>query len=585
MHSARQPPAPKTSRSPIAVALSACRGAFVAVSLFSGMINVLMLTGSLFMLQVYDRVLPSRSIPTLIGLVALVALLYAFQGILEFVRGRILTRIGGSLDEELAEKIIAATIELPLRTRNTADGLQPVRDLDQLRGFLSGSGPGALFDLPWMPLYLGLCFVFHFWIGLTALTGAIMLIALTVLTEALARAPSKDAGQFGAQRLALAEAGRRNVEALQAMGMTRRLVTIWSAANTKHLSAQQRTFDVTGGIGAVSKVLRMFLQSGVLAVGAYLAIVGEATGGIIIASSILVSRALAPIELTIANWKGFLAARQSWRRLTALLGPLAARETPLQLPRPEAMLAVEGLSVAPPGSQRLVVQEVTLKLDKGQGLGIIGPTASGKTSLVRAMVGVWQPARGKIRLDHAALEQWTPEALGAHVGYLPQDVELFAGSVAQNICRFHEKPEPETILAAARSAGVHELILRLPEGYETRIGEAGMELSAGQRQRIALARALYGDPFLVVLDEPNSNLDTEGEDALTKAILGVRARGGIAVVIAHRPTALNAVDLVLAMANGRAVAFGPKDEVLRNVLAPRPAAAPLKAVEGAGARP
>ena len=326
VNSPRQKPNPTPSRSPLAAALSACRGAFVAVSLFSGLINVLMLTGSLFMLQVYDRVLPSRSVPTLVGLALLVAVLFAFQGILELVRGRILTRIGGSLDEELAETVVEATIMLPLKTRAAADGLQGVRDLDQLRGFLSGSGPGALFDLPWMPLYLGLCFVFHFWIGFTALTGAIILVALTVLTEVMARAPSKDAGAFGARRLALAEAGRRNAEVLQAMGMTRRLVTIWSAANAKHLAAQQRTFDVTGGIGAVSKVLRMFLQSGVLAVGAYLAIIGEATAGIIIASSILVSRALAPIELTIANWKGFLAARQSWRRLTALIGPLAEQQ-------------------------------------------------------------------------------------------------------------------------------------------------------------------------------------------------------------------------------------------------------------------
>jgi ATP-binding cassette subfamily C protein len=584
MSSDRQPRNPKPSRSPVAAALFACRGAFVAVFLFSGMINVLLLSGSLFMLQVYDRVLPSRSVPTLVGLAVLVAVLYSFQGILELVRGRILTRIGASLDEELSAQVFAATIELPLRTRAMADGLQPVRDLDQLRAFLSGSGPGALFDLPWMPLYLGLCFVFHFWIGFTALVGAIILVSLTLLTEALARAPSREAGGAGAQRLALAEASRRNIEVLRAMGMSRRLGTLWSAANSKHLAAQQRTSDVTGGIGAVSKVLRMVLQSGVLAVGAYLVINQEATGGIIIASSILVSRALAPVELTIANWKGFLAARQSWRRLTALLGPLTDAQAPLALPQPEATLAVEGLSVAPPGQQRLVVQDMTLKLAKGQGLGIIGPTASGKTSLARAIVGVWQPARGKVRLDHAALEQWTPEALGRHIGYLPQDVELFAGSVAENIARFEEKPEPATIIAAARNAGVHELILRLPEGYETRIGEAGMELSGGQRQRVALARALYGDPFLVVLDEPNSNLDSDGEEALTQAILGVRSRGGIVIVIAHRPTALNAVDLVLAMASGRAVAFGPKDEVLRNVLTPR-AGAPLKAVEGAGARP
>jgi PrtD family type I secretion system ABC transporter len=575
---------PKPSRSPVAAALSACRGAFVAVSLFSGVINILLLTGSLFMLQVYDRVLPSRSVPTLVGLAVLVAILYTFQGILELVRGRVLTRIGGSLDEELGGQVLAATIQLPLRMRATADGLQPLRDLDQLRSFFSSTGPAALFDLPWMPLYLAICFVFHFWIGITALTGAILLVALTILTEALARAPSRAAAGFGARRLALAEASRRNIEVLRAMGMTARFVALWSATSAKHLEAQRRTSDVASGIGSVSRVLRMVLQSGVLAVGAYLVINQEATAGIIIASSILVSRALAPVELTIANWKGFLAARQSWRRLSDLVGPLSEQEAPLELPKPSATLAVEGLSMAPPGQQKIVVNDVTLRLKSGQGLGIIGPTASGKTSLARAIVGVWQPARGKVRLDDAALEQWTPEALGRHIGYLPQDVELFEGSVAQNIARFEDKPDPGAILAAARAAGVHELILRLPDGYESKIGEAGMELSGGQRQRIALARALYGDPFLVVLDEPNSNLDAEGEEALTKAILGVRERGGIAIVIAHRPTALNAVDLVLAMANGRALAFGPKDEVLRNVLRPqppRPGPRPVKDIESA----
>jgi ATP-binding cassette subfamily C protein len=315
----------------------------------------------------------------------------------------------------------------------------------------------------------------------------------------------------------------------------------------------------------------MMLQSAVLGVGAYLAINQEATSGIIIASSILVSRALAPVELAIANWKGFVGARHSRRRLSELLHLIQEEGTAMALPPPTRSLSVEALCVAPPGQPRIVVHDASFRLEKGQGLGIIGPSASGKSSLARGIVGVWPSVRGKIRLDGAALEQWSSEALGPHIGYLPQDIELFDGTVAENIARFAPDAEPEKIIAAAQAADVHDLILRLPDGYETRIGESGATLSAGQRQRVALARALFGDPFLVVLDEPNSNLDAEGDEALTHAILSARERGAIVVVIAHRPSALKGVDLLLAIANGRVQAFGPKEEVLQKVLEqPRP---------------
>jgi PrtD family type I secretion system ABC transporter len=310
----------------------------------------------------------------------------------------------------------------------------------------------------------------------------------------------------------------------------------------------------------------MLLQSAVLGVGAYLVIQQQATPGVIIASSILTSRALAPIELAIAHWRAFVGARQGWRRLSDLLAVLPPQESPMALPAPSATLSVESASVLVPGGQRLVVQDATFARKAGNGLGIIGPSASGKSSLARMIVGVWAPARGKVRLDGAAIEQWHPEELGRHIGYLPQDVELFAGSVAANIARFDPEPKPETVIAAAKAAGVHELILRLPEGYETDIGEGGTALSAGQRQRVALARALYGEPFLVVLDEPNSNLDADGEEALRIAILGIRQRGAIAVIVAHRPSALAGVDLVLTLAGGRMQAFGPKEEVLKAVL-------------------
>jgi len=533
----------------------------------TGVINVLMLTGSLFMLQVYDRVLPSRSVPTLLALGALAASLFAFQGFLDMTRARILVRIGSFLDERMSPSVYDAVARLPLATHGRTDGLQPVRDLDQIRGFLSGLGPTALFDLPWMPLYLGICFVFHFWIGITALAGAAVLVSLTLWTEILTRAPARTAAEGGAARMGLAEASRRNAEVLQAMGMRGRLAAAWSVANAKYLQSSQRAADVAGGLGAASRVLRMMLQSLVLGVGAFLAINQEATSGIIIASSILVSRALAPVELAIANWKGFVAARQSRRRLTDLLHLLDTQTPAMALPPPATSLAVEALCVTPPGQQKLVVQDATFTLEKGQGLGVIGPSASGKSSLARGLVGVWPVARGKVRLDGAALEQWSSEALGPHIGYLPQDVELFDGTVAENIARFVPDPDPAKIIAAARAAAVHELILRLPDGYETRIGESGTALSAGQRQRIALARALFGDPFLVVLDEPNSNLDAEGDEALTQAILGARERGAVVIVIAHRPSALQAVDLILAIANGRVQAVGPKEEVLRKVLA------------------
>jgi len=552
--------------SPIAIGLSACRGAFAAVGILTGLINMLMLTGSFFMLQVYDRVLPSRSVPTLVALGALAAALYAFQGFLDMTRGRILVRIASFLDEKLSGSIYDAVATLPLKAQGRADGLQPVRDLDQIRGFMSGLGPTALFDLPWMPLYLGICFVFHYWIGLTALAGAMVLVSLTLWTEVLTRAPAKAAAEANARRMSFAEATRRNAEVVQAMGMRGRLAAAWTNTNAKYLASSQRAADVAGGIGSASRVLRMLLQSMVLGVGAYLAINQEATAGIIIAGSILVSRALAPVELAIANWKGFVAARLSRRRLSDLLHLMSQQGPLMALPPPGRNLSVEALSISPPGQQKITMHDASFTLQSGQGLGIIGPSASGKTSLARGIVGVWTPTRGKVRLDGAALEQWSSEGLGPHIGYLPQDVELFDGTVAENIARFAPDPDPASIIAAAQAAGVHDLIVHLPDGYATRIGENGEAISAGQRQRIALARALYGDPFLVVLDEPNSNLDPEGDEALTQAILGARKRGAIVIVIAHRPSALLGVDLLLAIANGHVQTFGPKEEVLQKVL-------------------
>src|SRR6202047_1585754 len=387
--------APGVRRSELGEALRACRGAFIGVGVMSCMINLLYLTGSLFMLEVYDRVLPSRSVPTLVGLAVLAGGLYIAPGVLDLLRGRILGRIGTSLDEALNARVFDTVVRLPLIVGGRNEGLQPLRDLDNVRSFLGSMGPGAFFDLPWLPFYLAICFAFHVLIGLTALAGAIILVTLTVITEFLSRAPAREAMGLAARRNDLAATSRRNAEVLVAMGMSGRLTARWSEANQKYLSGNQRAADIAGGLGAMAKVMRMMLQSAVLAVGAYLVIHNEATAGIIIAGSILSARALAPVDLAIAHWKSFVAARQSWERLNRLLGSIPAQTTQTLLQSPSSRLSVEAVSLVPPGDQRLIVQDVTFALTAGNGLGIIGPSGSGKSSLVRALVGVWQAFRGK----------------------------------------------------------------------------------------------------------------------------------------------------------------------------------------------
>jgi len=570
-------------RSELGDALRACRGAFIGVAVMSCIINLLYLTGSMFMLEIYDRVLPSRSVPTLVGLIILAGGLYVAQGILDLIRGRILGRIGTSLDEALNARVFETVVRLPLLAGGRNEGLQPLRDLDNVRSFLGSMGPSAFFDLPWLPLYLAICFAFHVLIGITALVGAIILIAITLTTEFLSRRPAREAMGLAARRNDLAAASRRNAEVLVAMGMSGWLARLWGEANEKYLAGNQRASDVVGGLGAVAKVMRMTLQSAVLAVGAYLVIHQEATAGIIIAGSILSARALAPVDLAIAHWKSFVAARQSWHRLNKLLEQMPVVAPPTLLQNPSSRLSVEGVSIAAPGDAKAIVHDATFALTAGDGLGIIGPSGSGKSSLVRALVGVWQPFRGKVRLDGAALDQWSSDVLGRHVGYLPQDVELFGGTVAQNICRFDPAASSDGIIAAAKQAGVHEMIIKMREGYNTEVGEQGAALSAGQAQRVALARALYGDPFLIVLDEPNSNLDSEGDEALTRAIRDARERGAIVVVVAHRPVGIEGVDQILVLKDGRIQALGPKDTVLAQVLQPRVTApAPIKIVSDAG---
>lgn len=559
--------------SELADALRSCKAAFAGVALFSGVSNILMLTGAMFMLQVYDRVLPSRSVPTLIAMAILAGVLFVGQALIDVARGRIMTRIAAELDDAVGGRVFSAVSRLPLYIGQQGDGLQPQRDLDSIRTFLSSAGPGTLFDLPWLPFYLAIIWSLHPTLGITAICGAILLVALTAATEVFTRKPMGAAALTGMRRNSLAEASRRNAEVLAAMGMGKRLHDHWREASRQYLAQQQHVSDIVGGFGSFARAMRLMLQSAMLGVGAWLVIQGEATSGIIIAGSILAGRALAPVDLAIAHWRNFVAARQSWGRLSKLLARLPPDPQPMALPIPGANLTVERIAIGAPGAQRIIVQGVEFSLDAGSVLGIIGPSGSGKSSLVRGLVGAWRPLAGRIKLDGAALDQWSSERLGRYIGYLPQDVELFAGTVAANIARFDPGSDPEAVVAAARAAGVHQLIIALPNGYETQIGEGGTALSAGQRQRVALARALYRDPFLVVLDEPNSNLDIEGEMALAAAILGIKARGGIVAIVAHRPNILSTVDFMLMMKEGQMHLFGTRDCVLSKLL-PTPQVGP-----------
>jgi PrtD family type I secretion system ABC transporter len=549
-----------------------CRKALIGVAGLSAMANLLALTGSLYMLQVYDRVLPSRSMPTLIGLTILMIGLYAAFGVVDMLRGRVVQGLGVRLDRRMREPVFALMLGAQPRPGEGGNAAQPIRDLDQIRSFLVSPGPVALIDMPWLPVYLALIFLLHPLLGLMATAGALFLVVFAALTELRSRRPARSLNEAAAERQNFMEAARRDAELIQAMGLGKRMTRRWTALNEKALASQRRALAVTGGFGAAARVFRLVLQSALLGLGAYVVIKGEATGGVMIAASVLSARALAPIEGAIAHWRLFVTARQSYGRLAKALAAAPQRAEPIALPRPTHGLCVEALYVAPPGERRPILHNIAFRLAAGDGLGVIGPSAAGKSTLARALAGAWVPLRGTIRLDGAALDQWEPEALGRDIGYVPQDIALFEGSIAVNIARLEENPPSEAVIAAARAAGVHDMILSFPDGYGTRIGEGGVTLSGGQRQRIALARALYGEPFFVVLDEPNSNLDAEGDTALANAIAGVRKRGGIVVVVAHRPAALAMLNKLAVLGNGQLQALGPKDEVLAKMIQPVSAA-------------
>tara|TARA_R110002049_G_scaffold35037_8_gene113464 strand:+ start:20465 stop:22213 length:1749 start_codon:yes stop_codon:yes gene_type:complete len=554
------------------------RGIFFFLFGMSGIINILALTGAFYMLQIYDRALTSGSISTLVAISVLALGLYCFQGMFDTIRSQILVRIGARLDRRVAPLAHRVAIDMPRFGFSTAESLERGRDVDTVRGFLGSQGPVALLDLPWMPLFLLFVYILHPYLGALVFLGGFILAMLAIITELKTSKLSSAMQQAAVTRNTIADSNARNAEILKAMGFAGRAVARFNRANDDHLELQTRTNDVSGTFGAISRVLRMVLQSAVLGLGALLTIQGELSAGAIIAASIASARALAPIDLAIGNWKNVVAARTAFARLKETVMALAETDEPMELPSPSSSLKVENITVAAPDSGQVLLSELSFELKAGQAIGIIGPSGGGKTTLLRALTGIWPVLRGSVRLDDAELSQWHDEALGQFIGYLPQEVALLNGTIEENISRFQETPDSRAVVEAAMAASVHEMIVRLPNGYRTQLGSLGTSLSGGQRQRIGLARALFGNPFIVVLDEPNSNLDAEGEAALTAAIQGVKQRGGIAVVAAHRPSALAAVDLVAVIQNGRLAAFGPKDEVIgkSNVRAVHSAKPPIK---------
>ncbi|WP_442882067.1 type I secretion system permease/ATPase [Devosia sp.] len=538
------------------------KGVAVFVFWISGIINVLALTGSFYMLQIYDRALTSGSVPTLAALSALVIGLYLFQGVFDVIRSQLLVRMGARFDRMLAPIAHRVSVDMPRFGFSTGEALERGRDVDTIRTFMGSQGPVALFDLPWVPLYILFVYFLHPVLGAVTLGGAIVLALLTVWTELRSRKLASAAQQAQLTRNSIADSNARNADVIKAMGFSSRAVSRFNTANQDHLTLQTRASDVIGTFGAFSRVLRMVLQSALLGLGAYLTIQGQMSAGAIIAVSVAASRALAPIDMAIANWKGVVAARQSFKRLRDTMIALSGMVRPLELPAPAKSFKVDKITVAAPASGRVLLTEVGFELKAGQALGVIGPSGGGKTTLVRALTGIWPALRGSIRLDDADLTQWDEDKIGEYVGYLPQDVALLDGTIVENITRLAPQRDARAIVAATRAAGVHEMIVRLPDGYDTQLGPMGTSLSAGQRQRIGLARALYGDPFVVIMDEPNAFLDAEGEQALNLAIRQIRARDGIAIIVAHRPSILAEVDMVAVIQNGRMSAFGPKDEIV-----------------------
>lgn len=544
---------------PIAIAQNKFLHSLLPTALFSASINIVLFVSPLYMLQVYDRVMASRSVPTLISLSILAMGLLIVYGVMEFIRSRCLSRVGSQIDEVLSRNLLAQLTNERVPLSNTRVETV-VSDIDRIREFVSGTLLIALVDIPWVPLYLALCFLFDPWLGIVATMGVTLIVALALANEFFTRNPTKASTEDALKASSVMRAALRNSDVIVSMGMTRALSQKWSSTRNRSLENQTISGDRAGLFLSTTKFVRLALQSAILGVGAYLAIHDRISGGMILATSIMMGKALSPIEMAVSQWRQFIIARQSYARLRTL-APNWDDENRIELPSLKGNLSVENLNCFIPGTQTRLIKGLDFKVAAGETVAVIGSSGAGKTSLVRALLGLWPIATGSVRLDEAEIRHWEKEQLAASIGYLPQDVQLLPGTIAENISRFGGGPHG-LITDAAATAGIHEMILSLPNGYETIVGEDGLQLSGGQRQRIGLARALYGAPKFIVLDEPNSNLDSAGEDALLAAVAEVKKSGSTVVVVTHRASILQLCDKVLILQEGAMQAFGATTEVM-----------------------
>ena len=542
------------------------RSLYWMVAIFSFFVNMLMLTGPLYMLNVYDRVLGSRSLETLIALSVLVAFLYGMMGIMDYVRGRIMGRVGARFQAMLDRRVFGAVLKANTINKSRNEAATGLRDLESVQRLITSPALMALFDLPWTPLFFLGIFIFHPFMGLLGLLGGVILIGVAIANQLTTRKPLMEANAATFQSEQMGAQIRQEAEMVHALGMRDAAFSRWQIARGESLDATISAADGAGTFSAMTKTFRLFLQSAMLGLGAYLVLQGELTPGAMIAGSILLGRALAPIELIVGQFATFQKGREGWRNLSTLLGNVPTDDNRTTLPQPAARITADQVTVLPPGEQTASLRMISFTVEPGQAVGVIGTSGAGKTTLARALTGVWRPAGGKIRLDGAALDQYNPDVLGQHIGYLPQRVQLFDGTIKENIARMSMEPDDAAVVAAAKKAAAHEMILKLPDGYDTRVSSNGGRLSGGQIQRIGLARALYGTPVILVLDEPNSNLDNEGSNALNNAIRLTKEEGKIVFIMAHRPAAIQECDLLLVIENGARRAFGPKDQVLQEMV-------------------
>ncbi|SEG19850.1 type I secretion system permease/ATPase [Jhaorihella thermophila] len=554
-------------RNELRAARRASRRLILSAGFFSIFVNALMLTGPMFMLQVYDRVLGSRSEETLAALFGLMAFLFLMMGVLDWARGRILARAGARFQALLDRRVFSAVLKKAARGQPIRETENQLKDLEAVQKFFGSNAFGALMDLPWTPLFLVGIMVFHPFLGALAIIGGSISIALTMLNQILTKNPVVVAAATGYKADRYAENLQTEGETIRSLGMQEAAFERWNRVHRNALQQGVRANDLSGSFLVGTKTFRLFLQSAMLGVGAYVVLKGEASPGVMIAASILLGRALAPVDLVVGQWPMVQRARRGWEKLTELLAEVPPDETRIDLPRPKAHLEVEQLTVVPPGARQASLRLVNFEIKPGQAVGVVGPSGAGKSTLARAVTGIWHPAGGKIRLDGAALDQYDPVKLARYIGYLPQRVQLFEGTVAENIARLELEPDSEKVVEAAKRAAAHDMITKLPQGYNTPISMIGTQLSGGQIQRIGLARALYGDPVLLVLDEPNSNLDTEGSNALNEAIRQMKASGGAVLIMAHRQEALRECDMLLVLGDGVRKAWGPPREIMAGATA------------------